>query len=155
MRYQPVRGHPQTLQHLTAILRSKLRAGPAEGLRAFLDLWQGILTGSDYRIGCSDLAVCIDESTGDTTPAARAAASGVFTTWRSLLTETLHQHGADPRHAEQLATLIAATLIVAALEGAVAMSRAERDTHPLDDVTAQLEPLLRAATGGESQPSRP
>ena len=52
-------------------------------------------------------------------------------------------HGADPDQAPELATLV-----VAAVEGAIAMCRARRDTAPLDRVAHRLEALIDAALGG-------
>jgi AcrR family transcriptional regulator len=124
------------------ILRRELAAGPVAGLRAFLALWRDVVTASDFRAGCPVLAVSIEED-GDGDPTAPVvAAAEVFATWRSLLAESLRAHGVEGIRAEQLATLV-----VAAVEGAVVMSRATRDAAPLDDVAAQLDALLGAAVG--------
>ena len=123
-------------------LRAKLQAGPVEGLRAFLALWHDILTGTDFGAGCPVLAVSVEEPAGDEPPSALTTAAEVFTAWESLLAGSLQRHGAARQQAEQLATLI-----VAAVEGAVAMCRATRSTRPLDHVSAQLEALVGTALG--------
>lgn len=121
-------------------LRRELEAGPVAGLRAFLDLWRKIVVDSDFRAGCPVLAVSIEEPPTDETPIALAAAAGVFEEWEGLLAASLREHGAEPEQAAQLATLI-----VAAVEGTVAMCRAKRSTQPLDHTAEQLQALVRAA----------
>ncbi|PIM69397.1 TetR family transcriptional regulator [Streptomyces sp. JV178] len=122
-------------------LRKELEAGPAAGLSAFLDLWRGIVVGSDFHAGCPVLAVAIEEPPADGVPPALVAAAEVFEQWESLLAASLREHGAESEQAAQLATLV-----VAAVEGTVAMCRAKRSTQPLDHTAAQLQALIAAAT---------
>jgi AcrR family transcriptional regulator len=121
-------------------LRKELEAGPVAGLRAFLALWRKIVVDSDFRAGCPVLAVSVEEPPTDEPPAALLAAADVFTEWENLLAGSLREHGAEPRQAAQLATLV-----VAAVEGTVAMCRAKRSTRPLDDTAEQLTALIVAA----------
>jgi AcrR family transcriptional regulator len=124
-------------------LRKELEAGPVAGLRAFLGLWRKIVVDSDFRAGCPVLAVSIEEPPTDETPAALAAAADVFDAWESLLADSLREHGAEREQAAQLATLV-----VAAVEGTVAMCRAKRSTQPLDRTAEQLQALVLAAIKG-------
>jgi AcrR family transcriptional regulator len=121
-------------------LRKALQAGPVEGLRAFLGVWREVITSSDFQAGCPVLAVCVEEPSTSENAAALTAAAEVFSAWAALLAESMRQHGAEARHADQLATLI-----IAAVEGTVAMCRANASAGPLDQVSAQLETLVRAA----------
>ncbi|GAA4934936.1 TetR/AcrR family transcriptional regulator [Streptomyces coeruleoprunus] len=121
-------------------LRKELEAGPAAGLRAFLDLWRKIVVESDFHAGCPVLAVAIEEPPVDEIPPALAAAAEVFEQWETLLAASLREHGAETEQAAQLATLI-----VAAVEGTVAMCRAKRSTEPLDRTAEQLRALIAAA----------
>ena len=57
--------------------------------------------------------------------------------WTSILAQSLRDHGAAD--ADRLAVLV-----VAAVEGSVAMCRTQRSTAPLDDVAAKLESLVAA-----------
>ncbi|MDQ0585757.1 TetR/AcrR family transcriptional regulator [Streptomyces rishiriensis] len=120
-------------------LRKELRAGPVAGLHAFLALWRKIVVDSDFRAGCPVLAVSIEEPATEEALGALAAAADVFTEWESLLAASLREHGAEPGRAAQLATLI-----VAAVEGTVAMCRAKRSTQPLDHTAEQLRALILA-----------
>ncbi|MFF7258767.1 TetR/AcrR family transcriptional regulator [Streptomyces sp. NPDC008159] len=122
-------------------LRKELEAGPAAGLSAFLDLWRGIVVGSDFHAGCPVLAVAIEEPPADGVPPALVAAAEVFEQWEALLAASLREHGAESEQAAQLATLV-----VAAVEGTVAMCRAKRSTQPLDHTAAQLQALIAAVT---------
>ncbi|MFJ1975574.1 TetR/AcrR family transcriptional regulator [Streptomyces sp. NPDC087903] len=122
-------------------LRRELQAGPAAGLRAFLDLWRRIVMESDFHAGCPVLAVAIEEPPGDEVPPALAAAAEVLQQWETLLAASLREHGAEAEQSTQLATLI-----VAAVEGTVAMCRAKRSTQPLDHTAEQLQALIASAT---------
>ena len=99
------------------------------------------LLGSDYRAGCPVMAVAVEA--GDpqigAEPVARAAAA--FDRWRELIRESLLADGLAREEAADLATTV-----IAALEGALVMARAERDVAPLDAVHRQLRFLLDAAT---------
>lgn len=118
-------------------LRKELEAGPVAGLRAFLGLWRGIVVGTDFRAGCPVLAVSIEEPPADVPPAALLAAAEVFEEWEGLLAASLREHGAEPGQAAQVATLI-----VAAVEGTVALCRAKRSVEPLDRTAEQLRALI-------------
>ncbi|MEV6594472.1 TetR/AcrR family transcriptional regulator [Streptomyces acidicola] len=122
------------------ILRKELDAGPAAGLRAFLALWRGIVVESDFRAGCPVLAVSVEEPPADEIPPALAAAAEAFEDWEQLLAGALRERGADPERAPGLAALI-----VASVEGAIAMCRAKRSMQPLDRVAQQLEVLIADA----------
>lgn len=109
------------------MLGKKLKAGPVDGLRAFLALWREILTSTGFQAGCPVLAVSIEETADVERLTVLTAAADVFTGWEAQLAQSLREHGVDAAEAEQLATLV-----VAATEGAVAMCRAQRSTQRLD-----------------------
>ncbi|MFY1652883.1 TetR/AcrR family transcriptional regulator [Solwaraspora sp. WMMB762] len=120
-------------------LRKELQAGPAAGLSAFLAMWRTIVVDTNFRAGCPVLAVAVEEPPTDETSPALAAAAEAFQEWEDLLAASLREHGADPDQADQ-----AATLIVAAVEGTVAMCRAKRSIEPLDRTAEQLHQLIRS-----------
>lgn len=133
------------LQHLTE------ERGAMEGLRAFIALWRKTLEKSGFEAGCPVLAVAVEQYVGDTmdkegesdAAAQRhllALANGVFTDWQQILTAALKREGVASARARRLAALI-----VASVEGTVAMCRAARSAHPLDDVKQELEAILIAA----------
>lgn len=120
-------------------LEEKLRDGPLHGLRAFLDLWREVLTGTDFQAGCPVLAVAIEQPPSGESSTVHAAAAEAFSGWQSRLADSLGDSGVDAENAEQLAALV-----VAAVEGAVVMCRAHRSTKPLDHVAVQLDHLIAA-----------
>ncbi|MEU0785393.1 TetR/AcrR family transcriptional regulator [Streptomyces sp. NPDC006173] len=124
-------------------LLKELDAGPAAGLNAFLALWRKIVVDTDYHAGCPVLAVAIEEPPADEIPPALTAAAEVFEQWEDLLATSLREHGAGTEQATQIATLI-----VASVEGTVAMCRAKRSTEPLDRTAVQLQALIATAVGG-------
>lgn len=123
------------------LLKAELEAGPVAGLRAFLDLWRGVVVKADYRAGCPVLAVAVEEPSDEGAPPELLAAAAAFEDWERLLAESLGAHGAEEEAAEL------AALIVAAVEGAVAMCRAKRSAKPLDQVAHRLEVVIAQALG--------
>ncbi|MFF4837335.1 TetR family transcriptional regulator C-terminal domain-containing protein [Streptomyces sp. NPDC001315] len=118
---------------------SSPRELPGEGTDAAL--WRAIVVESDFRAGCPVLAVAIEEPPADDEiPPALAAAAEVFDQWENLLATSLREHGAEAEQSAQLATLV-----VAAVEGTVALCRAKRSTEPLDRTAGQLQALIAGA----------
>ncbi len=123
---------------VTRVLNDKLHAGPVNGLRAFVDMWREVVVDSKFEAGCPVLAVAVD-GTGDDAP--RRAAADAFVHWTTLLATSLRDHGATDAAAHRTAILI-----VASVEGTVAMCRALRSTAPLDLTADALELAIRAVT---------
>jgi AcrR family transcriptional regulator len=120
-------------------LAKALGAGPLAGLRAFLAMWRKVVLDSDFHAGCPVLAVSVEDlPDGQTAP--REAAAAAFGNWTAILADSLRDDGATAPAAERLATLI-----VAAVEGSVAMCRAQRSIEPLDHVAAELTRLVADA----------
>lgn len=119
-------------------LSAELSAGPLAGLQAFLSMWRKVVLDSDFRAGCPVLAVSVEELPNEH-GAPRDAAALAFARWTTLLATAMSDAGADPAEAQRVATLV-----VAAVEGTVAMCRAQRSITPLDDVTTQLTRIVSA-----------
>jgi len=117
---------------------------PIEVFDAFVKTWRDDLIASAFQAGCPVLAVAIE--TDDETPQLTEAAARAFTSWRSALAALLRRHGASPAEARRLANLV-----IAAVEGAVALSRAEQSPQPLDDAARALRPLLQRTTAPHSK----
>ncbi|WP_257180273.1 MULTISPECIES: TetR/AcrR family transcriptional regulator [Bradyrhizobium] len=122
--------------------------GVIDGLRAFVASWRRRLATTGFEAGCPVLAVAVDRYVGEASDkdddAAQqhllALADGVFTEWRQIMRAALLREGLAPERAERLATLV-----VAAIEGTVAMCRANRSADALDQVQEELETVLAAA----------
>jgi AcrR family transcriptional regulator len=100
------------------------------------------LIRSDYRAGCPVVAVTVEapdpDGTDQATPVIERAAAA-FAHWTELLTDRFVGDGIQAARAEELATLVTASI-----EGAIILARAARDLKPLDLVHRQLRALLRA-----------
>lgn len=105
---------------------------PDAALDDFADGWRAVLQATDFRSGCPVLAVALEED-----PALRKTANEIFDRWRNSLTRGLVSGGVDPKRAPRLARTM-----VAAIEGAVALCRAEHSFEPLEDVLTELRLML-------------
>jgi len=109
--------------------------GIESALAAFTRVWRELLVETDFRTGCPVLAV----ATGDD-PELTETARAIFASWQNLMVEGLVTDGVPVERAPGLARMI-----IASLEGAVAVSRAERSLEPLDEVSAELVTLVQSA----------
>jgi TetR/AcrR family transcriptional regulator, lmrAB and yxaGH operons repressor len=107
-----------------------------EVARAFIDMWRTVLGGSDFAAGCGVVAVTIAAET----PALREKAAAVFRSSRSSLAKLLADGGVPAKRSVSLAVSL-----VAACEGAVVLSRAERSFEPFDLVVAEQLAAIKAA----------
>jgi AcrR family transcriptional regulator len=132
------------LEHLT---RSR---GAIAGLRTFIALWRQTLETSEFQAGCPVLAVAVEQFVNDaadadgTDDAAQGRlldlADGVFADWQRIMINALRSEGVPAARARRLAALV-----IASVEGTVAMCRAARSAQPLEDVRQELEQVLSAA----------
>ncbi len=99
----------------------------------FVQLWRQGLKDTALSTGCSLAAVVHDSDE----PALLAQVADVFTSWRRPFHHALREAGCSADVADTLATTV-----VAALEGAVILCRAQRDVAPLEQTAAALRYLL-------------
>lgn len=133
--------------HVDQLIERARTEGPDAALAALTDEWRKVLERSDFRVGCAVFAVATEDD-----PDLRATANEVFRSWRARLAAVLTEHGVAESQAARLAWTI-----VAAIEGAVALCRAEHSLAPLEEVAAQLGQLVGSVIGpanvAESQPT--
>ena len=133
------------LRHLTQ------QHGAISGLRAFIALWRQTLERSKFQAGCPVLAVAVEQYVNDATEkdgvpdeAAQKRlldlADGVFADWQAIMIAAMRREGVTAARARRLAALV-----IASLEGTVAMCRAARSIQPLEDVRQELELVLTGA----------
>ena len=113
------------------------RPSPSKLFTAMVDDWAADLNGRDFERGCPVAGAVVD--CADTNPAVREAASAALDAWRRPITDALVTMGRTRRRAETLSTLM-----LCALEGALLLARAQRDTAPLRLVARELAPVLDA-----------
>lgn len=124
--------------HITRLVESARSRGAGEALDVLTDEWRTVLEGSEFRTGCAVLAVATEDD-----PELRALATEVFVSWQQQLAGVLADTGVPPERAPRLARTI-----VAALEGAVALCRAEQSIRPLEEVVAELRTMIAVASAG-------
>ncbi|MCS3877612.1 AcrR family transcriptional regulator [Gordonia amarae] len=105
---------------------------------ALVDRWKRNLIDHDFRRGCPILALAVDDLSA--VPELDGDIADTFVTWRTIAARVLERDGVPAPRSERLATLI-----VTAVEGAVAMCRSTRSIVPLDDVAAELRALVETA----------
>lgn len=141
-------GKPQMLEealrYATEAVAEPLQAlmnekGPIDGLQAFVGWWRRVLETSNFESGCPVLAVAVEPlaDADESADRLRELASAAFMRWQSVLAVALHREGVPTERAQRLGALV-----VASIEGTVAMCRASRSLEPLDDVYRELEYLL-------------
>jgi AcrR family transcriptional regulator len=133
----------EAVDYVGGIARSAIEASFADGdpvaaLRSFVELWRADFERSGGRAGCPIVAVAVESH--DEAPELLDAAARAFDAWRDAFAASLVGSGVPERRARRLATLV-----VSAVEGAIVLSRAERDPAPLVEVAGELEGTLRAA----------
>jgi AcrR family transcriptional regulator len=121
----------------TMIDESVAANDPHAALDRFVQFWKHSLTATDYLAGCPIVALTVDSHQDP--PEAAELVRDIFTRWHLGLQNLLAAHGFPAERARRLATLV-----VSAIEGAVILCRAHRDARPLDDVLAEITPLLEA-----------
>lgn len=108
--------------------------------REYARLLAGWMRASGYRDGCPIAATVLEEAADD--DAIAGAARAAFGGWRQALALRLVEAGLSAGQADDLALLS-----VAALEGALVLSRAERSEQPILSVGEQLAALMDGAAG--------
>ncbi|MEU3465925.1 TetR/AcrR family transcriptional regulator [Streptomyces sp. NPDC006733] len=108
---------------------------PVEGVDAFFVLWRERLVDSDYRAGCPIVAVAVEAN--DDAPQLARSAAAVFARWTEALAVLLQRGGLTAERSRRLGAFI-----IAAVEGAVVMCRAERSTAPIEAAAAEIHDLL-------------
>lgn len=110
---------------------------PVAAIGAFRRQWSEVLRRSDFEAGCPIVAAALE---GEREPTVRDAAGQVFTIWERALTDALEGRGVPPARAGAVATLV-----IAAIEGAIVVARAQRTVRPLERVGRELQGVIALA----------
>ena len=114
---------------------------PRAAVRMFTESWTELLHDSDFGEGCPVVAAAL-EGNGDDV---RGAAAEAFAGWERLIADALVRRLGDAGRARAQSL---ATLVIASIEGAVVLARAQRSVEPLQRVAAELERALLEAFAG-------
>ena len=136
-------GRAQLLQEATDyagryIAERLERAGSAtEVIDALAESYRRQLIKTDFRAGCPIVAVTVESEETEL----HEHAAGAFALWRDILAARIEADGESAERARELAVLI-----IASVEGALVMARAQHDIEPFDVIHRQLRTLLKEGT---------
>jgi AcrR family transcriptional regulator len=122
---------------LPAWLERLVADDPVEVTSAFVDVWRRLSRSSDPPAGCAVAAVTVAAPADS---GLRAVTAEVFAAWREALARRYEAGGIPSDRADPLAVTV-----IAAVEGAIVLSRAADDPGPLDIVERHLRELARGA----------
>ncbi|VTU15027.1 putative HTH-type transcriptional regulator YxaF [Variovorax sp. SRS16] len=112
---------------------------PAEAVvERFLAIWRTVLTRSQCGAGCAVLAVTVATDSAELL----SHATAVFRAWRERLSDLLCQGGLPAAQARRFATVL-----IASVEGAVVLSRADQSLEAFEAVAQQLMAQVRRPPG--------
>ncbi|MGW1324010.1 TetR/AcrR family transcriptional regulator [Streptomyces antibioticus] len=111
---------------------------PSGLFAAMVRQWTDEYESAGFAGGCPVAAATVDRA--ESAASTREAASSAFAGWSGAVARALEDMGVPVERSGALATLM-----ISALEGAILMSRAERDIRPLTTVARELGPLLDGA----------
>jgi AcrR family transcriptional regulator len=106
-------------------------------LHQIVSLWSSVLIDSDYSAGSPVLAAALGWGPDDRE--LTAVAAEIFRRWRDAARDAYIRQGLGTCEATALAHTT-----IAALEGAVVLSRSMRSLEPLNDVAREMEFLIKA-----------
>ena len=113
------------------------RSDPVAAVGSFQRHWSKILRDSEFAAGCPVACAALE---GSHEPTARDIAGEVFAEWQELAADALRRRGVPARRADSIATLL-----LASLEGAIVLCRAQRTLRPLVRVSDELELVMASA----------
>lgn len=115
---------------------------PARAIQLFIDLYIRQMQASEYSQGCPVATLTLE--TAATVDSLQASVKQFFDELAGFIEALLSEHGLDSQIAQTQAVVI-----IAMIEGALILSRAQRSTKPLvttrDYITGQLQALFAAA----------
>ena len=123
---------------LTAIIDAQVGRAAEDVVATVAAAMRHPLASSDFAAGCAVAAVTVDAASEF--PGLTGVAGGVFRAWQDHLATALHAGGVARPRADTLAVTV-----IAALEGAIILSRAQHDITAYDHVTGELLAITRAA----------
>lgn len=97
-----------------------------EAISVIVTPWRRLLVDHDFALGCPLAATICDAADNDSL---RTHVSELLARWRAPVADAYTRFGAPQAEAETHATVL-----MAALEGALMLARAQRTTEPLDTV---------------------
>lgn len=110
---------------------------PVDALRVWSRLAADVLVASEYADGCPIATVVLE--TAHRSPTLASAGDAALGSWRTEWEQALVRSGYDADVGTELATLI-----IAAIEGALILARAANSVGPIEQVARRLIAVLEA-----------
>jgi TetR/AcrR family transcriptional regulator, lmrAB and yxaGH operons repressor len=120
-------------------------ATPADAIDAIFAPWRQVLVESDFTMGCPFAATVVDAGGEDRL---RQEARALLDQWCDSIHAALDKFGVQESTAEDHAAVL-----LAALEGALILCRAQQSTQPLDTVERFFTTWLTQATANPAAPA--
>ncbi len=117
------------------------RSDPVAAVGSFHRHWSKVLRASDFGGGCPIASAALE---GLHEPTVRDIAGEVFADWQEVVADALRRRGVAAARARSIATLL-----LASLEGAIILCRAQRSLRPLERVSDELELVMASALEAE------
>jgi TetR/AcrR family transcriptional repressor of lmrAB and yxaGH operons len=126
---------------MTDLMRTTLeKTGDVAGmLHAHVEYFARSMERSNWQRGCPIATVTLEAAA--LSEPIRRVCEEAFADWTGLMSDRLVQAGVEPERARELATIV-----LSAVEGALVLCRAQRDTKPLELVADSMAGLLAAET---------
>jgi TetR/AcrR family transcriptional regulator, lmrAB and yxaGH operons repressor len=124
-------------ESITAMIDDAAGWGARALLREFAGYWERLLSEGDFTAGCPVVAAAIGSD--DENPKLSAEAGAILGHWCTALTRAFVNDGFADEDAASLAVMS-----IAAMEGAIVLSRSTQSADPLRQVGDQLEFLIKA-----------
>lgn len=122
---------------ITAVIDAAAERGARVLLGEIVDFWERLLHEGGFNAGCPVVAAAIGSD--DAEPKLSAEAGAILDSWCTSLTRAFINDGFGDVDAASLAVMA-----IAAVEGAIVLSRSKRSAAPLRQVGEQLEFLIKA-----------
>lgn len=125
------------------------KSGSVVGLECFVARWRKMLEETQFQAGCAVLAVAVEQYSSDQRGAEQPdlddriqqqlldQAHGIFSEWQDIISQSLRRAGAPESRAKSLALMV-----IASIEGSVALCRAARSAEPLELIWRELRQTL-------------
>ncbi|MFO7538461.1 MAG: TetR/AcrR family transcriptional regulator [Chloroflexota bacterium] len=131
----------EAIAHTSRMIQERLHAGmaaaesPAKAIPDFLRNLAVQVQASGFQAGGPITAVALEAAS--TNERLNAACRAAYQAWQAIIEQKLVDTGCDPIRARRLGSII-----ISLIEGAIILSRTERNVGPLLDAAVELEALL-------------
>ena len=124
---------------INGVIESAVKRGSIAAIDTFVRWWTDLLESSDFAAGCPVAGAAVGAGPADAELG--EAAARWFNAWMLGLERVIVNEGVSRARAKRLATLT-----LAALEGAVMLSKSTRSTTPLKHTATELKALIKSLT---------